>query len=166
LPLPPNRSSALRVVSAVDHHRLQSIENILLNTIEDMRWSHDARQQDPRAAAVGREYKDGYSMQDDDEDDGDSSRKRSRRQNHKNEQKNVLMDWFFMHELDPYPNNDEKLYLARVSGLEVRQVEHCESAPAPLSAPMPLCLHASLPLPSLPLPFGCRVYVAPGACHA
>jgi hypothetical protein len=71
------------------------------------------------------------------------SRKRSRRQNHKNEQKNVLMTWFIKHECDPYPNNDEKSALAQAAGLEVRQVEQCESAARSLPVNTPT---ARLPL--------------------
>ena len=45
----------------------------------------------------------------------DGMNKRARRQNHRSDQRSVLMDWFKQHEVDPYPNNEAKADLARLS---------------------------------------------------
>ena len=141
----------LRSAATVDHSRLQSIERILLSTVEDLQRSHDARRVETTAEQ--------------DHATATKERKKARRQNHRNEQKSVLIEvrathrvqqpppnlhpaqhkcprpplsrglcprlptqWFSKHELDPYPNGEEKLALARAAGLELRQVEHCAPA--------------------------------------
>jgi len=128
----------------VDRNKLQSIERILLDTVSDLQQSQLSRQGCNAASASTKEtfsYSEVEELEVDASPDHDS-RKRSRRQNHKNEQKNVLMSWFIKHECDPYPNNDEKYALAKAAGLQVRQVEHCELSAAasrrPPSAPVAL----------------------------
>jgi len=123
----PQRSSRkLSCAPAVDRNKLQSIERILLDTVSDLQQSQLSRQGCNAASASTKEtfsYSEVEELEVDASPDHDS-RKRSRRQNHKNEQKNVLMSWFIKHECDPYPNNDEKYALAKAAGLQVRQVEH------------------------------------------
>lgn len=49
----------------------------------------------------------------------------SRRRNHRQEQLNVLRNWFDAHKDDPYPTPEEKVYLARQVNMQIRQIEHC-----------------------------------------
>ena len=54
-----------------------------------------------------------------------SEKRGSRRRNHRHEQLSVLRSWFDEHCEEPYPSNEEKEELAHVTGMEIRQIEHC-----------------------------------------
>eukprot|EP00967_Tisochrysis_lutea_P082387 scaffold114064_cov30-Tisochrysis_lutea.AAC.1 len=125
----PRSSRKLRGIEEVDHNKLKNIEKILLDAVAEMQRSHTLPHQGHQISTGMSATPPKTNTRDDIirvQNQNEASTKRGRRQNHKNEQKNVLMAWFAQHELDPYPNNDEKFALARASGLEVRQVEHCE----------------------------------------
>lgn len=120
-------SRKLRGIEEVDHNKLKNIEKILLDAVAEMQRSHTLPHQGHQISTGMSATPPKTNTRDDIirvQNQNEASTKRGRRQNHKNEQKNVLMAWFAQHELDPYPNNDEKFALARASGLEVRQVEH------------------------------------------
>ncbi|EOD27041.1 hypothetical protein EMIHUDRAFT_236129 [Emiliania huxleyi CCMP1516] len=102
-------SRMLRSAATVDHSRLQSIERILLSTVEDLQRSHDARRVETTAEQ--------------DHATATKERKKARRQNHRYEQKS----WFSKHELDPYPNGEEKLALARFTNRRKRHWRATES---------------------------------------
>ena len=68
----------LRSAATVDHSRLQSIERILLSTVEDLQRSHDARRVETTAEQ--------------DHATATKERKKARRQNHRYEQKSVLIE--------------------------------------------------------------------------
>lgn len=48
----------------------------------------------------------------------------ARRRNHRQDQTEILRQWFDDHAADPYPTPNEKAVLAKRVGMEVRQVEH------------------------------------------
>ena len=50
-----------------------------------------------------------------------------RRRNHRHDQLSTLRQWFDEHVSDPYPTPEEKQDLADQLGMEVKQIEHCES---------------------------------------
>ena len=49
----------------------------------------------------------------------------TKRKNLKHEQRSILLQWFESNIIDPYPTQEQKERLARLTKMSVRQIEHC-----------------------------------------
>jgi len=63
--------------------------------------------------------------EEEEEEEGEEEREeRGRRGNHDKAATNILKRWFNLHSGNPYPSEDEKLHLAKESGLTMLQISN------------------------------------------
>ena len=101
----------------MDEGRLAALEKLLVVTVDDLHRQQKTTRKN--ILVVGADVLGTENVR---------ASKRSRRQNHRTDQKSVLMEWFDQHKADPYPSTEEKELLAQQSELDVKQVEHCTLA--------------------------------------